>query len=202
MSPLEEALVRLIDPVAAEAGFELVRVRLSGAKRLTVQVMAERPDKTMTAEDCATLSRAVSAVLEDDDPIDGAYTLEVSSPGIDRPLVRLKDFDDWAGRDAKIELNRAVEGQKRFRGVLAGVDGDNVCLDIEGEDETALIPHAWIASAKLLLTDALIEESLKAARRAEKASAPDAEAGAPTPEARETGARETEARQKETDDAR
>ena len=143
-------------------------MRISGRQDVTLQVMAERPDKSMTAEDCATLSRALSPVLEAADPIAGAYRLEVSSPGIDRPLTRLKDFEDWQGYDAKIELDRAVEGRKRFTGVLAGIDGDNVCLDIAGEEETALIPFAWIGTAKLVLTDALIRDSLNAAKAARK----------------------------------
>lgn len=146
----------------------MVRVRLTGRKELTLQVMAERPDKTMSAEDCAQLSRALSPVLEEADPISGAYRLEVSSPGIDRPLTRLKDFEDWQGYEAKLELDRMVENRKRFAGVLAGVEGDKVCLDIDGEEETALIPFEWIANAKLVLTDALIRESLNAAKQAAK----------------------------------
>lgn len=130
--------------------------------------MAERPDKTMSADDCARLSRALSAALDEADPIPGAYTLEVSSPGIDRPLTRKKDFEDWQGYEAKLELDRMIEGRKRFQGVLAGVDGDNVCLDIDGEEETALIPFKQIVSAKLVLTDDLVRESLKAAKAAKK----------------------------------
>lgn len=158
----------MIEPIVRSEGFDLVRVRLTGRQSLTLQVMAERPDKTMSAEDCAALSRALSPALEEADPISGAYTLEVSSPGIDRPLPRLRDFEDWQGYEAKIELDRMIEGRKRFQGVLAGVDGDNVCLDIAGEDETALIPFAWVKNAKLVLTDELIRESLKAAKAAEK----------------------------------
>ncbi len=161
MAALEDTLTDLIGPVAAGAGFELIRVRVTGGNTKTLQVMAERPDHSMTAEDCATLSRALSPVLEEADPIAGHYNLEVSSPGIDRPLVRLKDFDDWRGWEAKLELNRLVEGRKRFAGVVAGVDDGMVAFDIDGEDETALFPLAWIASAKLVLTDELIRESLK-----------------------------------------
>lgn len=129
--------------------------------------MAERPDKTMTAEDCATLSRALSAILDEADPIEGQYRLEVSSPGIDRPLVRLKDFDDWQGYEARIDLDRMVEGRKRFKGVLAGTEDGSVRLDIEGEEETALIPFEWVLGAKLVLTDELVRESLRAAKAAE-----------------------------------
>lgn len=163
-----DRLTALIEPVAAAEGFELVRVRMTGGKTKTLQVMAERPDRTMSAEDCAALSRALSPVLEAADPIEGAYTLEVSSPGIDRPLVRARDFEEWEGWAAKLELNRLVEGRKRFTGVVAGMDGDNVAFDIEGEEETALFPIGWIENAKLLLTDELIRESLKAGKAAER----------------------------------
>jgi ribosome maturation factor RimP len=162
---LEDRLVALIEPVAEAAGFELVRVRITGAQRKTLQVMAERPDKTMSAEDCAKLSRALSPVLEEHDPLAGAYTLEVSSPGIDRPLVRLKDFADWQGWPAKLELNRLVEGRKRFKGVLAGLDDGKIAFDIEGEETTALFDFDWIASAQLVLTDELIRETIKADKK-------------------------------------
>lgn len=137
----------------------------------TLQIMAERPDRTMSAEDCALLSRALSAALDESDPIPGSYRLEVSSPGIDRPLTRLKDYEDWRGYEAKLELNRLVEGRKRFAGVLAGVEKGSVRLDIEGEEETALIPFEWIGSGKLALTDELIRESLKAAKPSKKDTA-------------------------------
>lgn len=168
MSVLEERLAELVSPAVAAAGFELVRVRVTGNERKTLQIMAERSDKTMSAEDCATLSRALSPLLDEADPIDGNYRLEVSSPGIDRPLVRLKDFHDWQGYECKIELDRMVEGRKKFKGVLAGVEGDNICLDIDDDEETALIPFAWVRSAKLVLSDQLIRESLKAAKDAQK----------------------------------
>ena len=171
MSPLETRLEELISPIVAASGFELVRVRMTGSKEKTLQVMAERADKTMSAEDCALLSRALSPALDEADPIEGAWRLEVSSPGIDRPLARLKDFHDWQGYQAKIELDRLVEGRKRFQGVLGGIEDDNIVLDIEGEDDAALIPHAWIASAKLVMTDDLIRESLKAAKDAAKEAA-------------------------------
>ncbi|HBK90320.1 MAG TPA: ribosome maturation factor RimP [Parvularcula sp.] len=168
MSALSDRIEKLVAPVVAAGGFELVRVKLTGAEMKTLQIMAERPDHTMSAEDCASLSRALSPVLEEADPIPGAYRLEVSSPGIDRPLTRLKDFHDWQGYEARIDLDRMIEGRKKFKGVLAGVDGDNIALDIEGETETALIPYAWILSAKLVLSDELIRESLKAAKAALK----------------------------------
>ncbi len=168
MTPLEQRITDLAEPIAAGAGFDLIRIVVSGKKSLTVQVMAERPDHTMTAEDCAILSRALSPIMDEADPIEGAYSLEVSSPGIDRPLVRQKDFHDWQGYEVKIELNTPIEGQKRFRGILGGLDGDNVCLDISGEEETALIPFEMIGAAKLVLTDELIRDSLRASKAAQK----------------------------------
>ncbi|MEE4208803.1 MAG: ribosome maturation factor RimP [Parvularcula sp.] len=168
MSMIEERIATLLTPVIETAGFEVVRIRMSGSRKKTLQIMAERPDGTMSAEDCAALSRAVSPVLEEEDPLEDQYDLEVSSPGIDRPLTRLKDFERWEGFDAKIELTQAVEDQKRFRGQLAGVEGDNVLFDIEGEEETAVIPFALIYAAKLLMTDELINESLRRSKAALK----------------------------------
>ncbi|MEO1041244.1 MAG: ribosome maturation factor RimP [Pseudomonadota bacterium] len=161
-------LDELLTPVVEAAGFELIRLRVTGSHNKTLQVMAERPDGTMSAEDCAALSRAISPVLEESDPIEEAYTLEVSSPGIDRPLTRLKDFERWDGFAAKIETLQAVEGQKRFKGILAGVEDDNVLVDLEGEDETALMPFSLIAAAKLIMTDELITESLRRSKAALK----------------------------------
>ncbi|MFN0023885.1 MAG: ribosome maturation factor RimP [Parvularculaceae bacterium] len=165
---LEDRIEALIAPVVAAGGYELVRVRVKGGEVKTVQIMAERPDRTMSAEDCAGLSREFSPILENADLIADAWRLEVSSPGIDRPLVRLKDFHDWQGYEAKIELDRLIEGVKKFRGVLAGVDGDHICLDIEGEEETALIPFTFIVAAKLVLTDDMIRDSFKASKAAQK----------------------------------
>jgi ribosome maturation factor RimP len=127
--------------------------------------MAERPeDHDIGIDECARLSRAFSEVLDAADPISGEYVLEVSSPGVDRPLTRLEDFQTWEGWEARIELDRLVENRKRFKGKLAGVDGDNVAIDLEGEEETALVPFAWIADAKLVLTDELMKKG--AAERA------------------------------------
>ena len=166
MQPVEARIADLASPVAEEMGFELVRVRLTGSKEKTVQVMAERPDGAFSIDDCATLSRALSALFDVEDPVEGAYRLEVSSPGIDRPLTRLKDFERWAGFEAKLELDRMVEGRKRFRGRLVGLEDENIEIDLEGEEDTALIPFAWVASAKLMLTDDLVEASLKGAKAA------------------------------------
>jgi len=151
-------LLELLDPVAEATGYEIVRLRLMGgehARRL--QIMGERPDGDMNVEDCARLSRAISEVMDAADPISGEYTLEVSSPGVDRPLTRLKDFSEYEGFEARIELDRVAEGRKRFRGVLAGIEGDQVGIDLEGEDGTAMVPFAWIVEAKLMLTDQLLK---------------------------------------------
>ncbi len=162
-SPQDERILALVDPVADAMALEVVRIRVMGGKKTTVQIMAERTsDGGMDVEDCAKLSRAVSAVFEEEDPISGEYNLEVSSPGIDRPLTALAHFERWDGYEAKLELDRMVEGRKRFRGILAGIEDENVAIDLKGEDETALIPFEWIADAKLVMTDALVEASLKA----------------------------------------
>lgn len=174
MALIEERITDLITPTVTVTGFELVRVRITGTKEKVLEIMAEKPDKTMSAGDCATLSRALSPVLDEADPIEGQYRLEVSSPGIDRPLTQLKHFHDWQGYEAKIELDRLVEGQKRFRGILGGIEEENIVLDIDGEDDAALIPFKWVASAKLILTDALVRESLKQAKNAEKQAVNDA----------------------------
>jgi ribosome maturation factor RimP len=156
-------LLELLDPVAEAAGFAIVRLRLMGGdKRRNLQIMAERPDGTMLVEDCTQLSRAVSEVLDAADPIRGEYTLEVSSPGIDRPLTRLEDFKTYAGCEARLELDRLVENRKRFKGRIAGIDGDNVAIDLDGEDETALAPFAWITEAKLVITDDLLKRGAAA----------------------------------------
>lgn len=162
-------LIEMLDPVAESLGYEIVRLRLmGGTEQRRLQIMAEHPlleDGTggdMNVEDCAKLSRAVSEVLDAADPIAGEYTLEVSSPGIDRPLTRLKDFDDYAGLEARIELDRVAEGRKRFKGELAGVEDDQVGLNIEGEDDvTVYFPFAWVIDAKLVMTDALMERGAK-----------------------------------------
>lgn len=155
-SPLES----LITPTLENMGYELVRVEMQGRSRPTLQIMAERVDaQAMTVDDCADISRAVSAVLDVEDPIGGAYTLEVSSPGIDRPLTRRKDFENFVGFEIKLETTIPVDGRKRFRGVLIGLDGDTVVLREEENDFR--VPLTDIRKAKLLLTDALIEASLK-----------------------------------------
>lgn len=156
-------LLELLDPVAEAAGYQIVRLRMMGGdKARRLQVMGERPDGTMQVEDCAALSRALSEVLDAADPIHGEYTLEVSSPGIDRPLTRLADFETYAGYEARLELDRVVENRKRFKGLLAGVEDGQVAIDLEGEDETALVPFAWISEAKLVITDQLLKRGAEA----------------------------------------
>lgn len=150
----------ILSPVIAAAGFRLVRLRLMGGKVKTLQVMAERADGTMNVEDCAELSRALSDFFDaEPDAVAGEFNLEVSSPGIDRPLTRLTDFSRWAGHEAKIDLAAAIDGRKRFRGILKGLDGSDVV--IEAGKDTLTLPFAAIAEAKLVLTDKLIEEDLK-----------------------------------------
>jgi len=152
-----------LTPVIEAAGFRLARLRLMGGKRKTLQVMAERPDGSMTVEDCADLSRALGEFLDREEVVEGDFLLEVSSPGIDRPLTRLADFARWAGHEAKLELAVPIEGRKRFRGLLAGLDGSEVAIETGGTRLT--LPFRSIAEAKLVLTDKLIEEDLKARKR-------------------------------------
>jgi len=142
------------------AGYRLVRLRLMGGKRKTLQVMAERADGTMNVQDCADLSRSLSDFLDHADVVEGEFVLEVSSPGIDRPLTRLGDFARWSGHEAKLELAAAIDGRKRFRGMLLGLDGSDVVIETQGNRLT--LPFRAIAEAKLVLTDRLIEEDLKA----------------------------------------
>ena len=166
-------LLELLDPVVEAAGYEIVRLRLMGgehARRL--QIMAETHSGDMNVEDCAILSRAMAEILDAADPITGEYTLEVSSPGVDRPLTRLKDFVTFEGHEARLELDRVAEGRKRFKGVLAGIEDDQVAIDLEGEEATALVPFSWIVEAKLSLTDKLLKRGadVRAARLADETS--------------------------------
>jgi ribosome maturation factor RimP len=154
-------LARLTQMIEAEAraeGFELVRVKMmGGTSDPTLQVMAEDPEtRQLTLDDCARLSRRLSDLLDEHDPIESAYRLEVSSPGIDRPLTRLKDFTDWQGHEAKISLAEKLDGRKQFTGDLLGTDGDQVVVDVQGLGQTKL-PFTAIHSAKLVMTDKLIQ---------------------------------------------
>jgi ribosome maturation factor RimP len=159
-------------PVLQGMGYRLVRIKISGESGCTVQIMAERPDGSMQIEDCEAISRALSPVLDVADPIDRAYRLEISSPGIDRPLVRRSDFERYAGHLVKIEMAVAHEGRKRFRGTLAGVEGDAVRIhrdDIRaGEDTETMLVMEDISEARLVLTDELIAESMRRGKAAER----------------------------------
>lgn len=155
---VEQRIRSLIEPAIEDMGYLLVRVRYSGAKRPTLQIMADRADEApISVNDCADISRAVSAVLDVEDPIPDAYSLEVSSPGVDRPLVRPRDFERFAGFEAKVELARAIDGRKRYRGEIVGLEDDAVLIDLENDGGRAALPVAQIGTAKLVLTDALIE---------------------------------------------
>lgn len=166
-SPLEA----LVQPVVEAAGYRLVRFRVMGAKRKTLQVMAERADGQMAVEDCTQLSRALSEVLEAADPIEGEYVLEVSSPGIARPLTRIEDFTRFAGHEARLELKTGLDGRKRFRGSLTGVENNDIVMDVADDEGTKRMRFAFgdIVEAKLVLTDKLIQEDLKAREAARPA---------------------------------
>jgi ribosome maturation factor RimP len=162
----------IAEPVIENLGYRLVRVQVSPHAGLTVQIMAERPDGSMTIGDCETVSRALSPVFDAKDPIEQPHRLEISSPGLDRPLVRRSDFDRHAGHVAKIEMARMIEGRKRFRGTLVGTQGDAVRLRRDDakpdEQQEFLLPIEDMAEAKLVLTDALIAEALKRSKAAER----------------------------------
>jgi ribosome maturation factor RimP len=163
-SGLAARIAAIAEPVLHDLGYRLVRVRVSGLDGCTIQIMAERPDGTMTIEDCEAASRALSPVLDVADPVERAYRLEMSSPGIDRPLVRRRDFDHYSGHLVKIEMAVAVDGRRRFRGLLLGTDGNSARIRIEGEQAATsemLLPIEDMTEAKLVLTDALIAESLR-----------------------------------------
>ncbi len=172
-------------PVLQGMGYRLVRIKVSGEAGCTVQIMAERPDGTMQIEDCEAVSRALSPVLDIADPIERAYRLEISSPGIDRPLVRRSDFERYTGHLVKIEMAVAHEGRKRFRGVLTGVEGDRVCLrrdDVrEGDNPDVLLVMEDISDARLVLTDELIAESMRRGKAAERALREDLGLAPPPP---------------------
>jgi ribosome maturation factor RimP len=168
---LAAEIAALVEPVLGELGFRLVRIVVSGRNGATLQVMAERPDGTITVEECAEISRRLSPVLDVQDPIRGPYTLEISSPGIDRPLVRPSDFEDWAGYEAKIELKEALAGRKRFRGVLEGVEGEEVRIEVEIDQlgrQVVGLPIRLVGEARLVLTDELIREALRRAKKGDK----------------------------------
>lgn len=171
---IDARVAAIIEPTIVEMGYQLVRVKLSGQNGLTLQIMAERPDGIMTVNDCEKLSMAISPVLDVEDPIDKAYHLEVSSPGIDRPMVRKSDFTKWLGHVVKFETSVMVEGRKRFRGKISSVSEDAFVLEREtpakDEDPLATIPFTTLSEARLILTDDLIRDALKADKAAREAA--------------------------------
>lgn len=185
-------------PVLQGMGYRLVRVRITGDAGCTVQIMAERPDGSMQIEDCEAVSRALSPVLDIADPVDRAYRLEISSPGIDRPLVRRSDFERFSDHLAKIEMTVAHQGRKRFRGTLKGVEGDRVWLRRDdapaGEEADVLLTMEDIAEARLVLTDELIAESMRRGKQAEREAKRDL--GLEPPPAPHAASRKPDARKK------
>jgi ribosome maturation factor RimP len=169
---LPARVATIVEPVIEQLGYRLVRVRVSSAEGCTVQIMAERPDGTMSVEDCEAVSRALSPVLDVADPIERAYRLEISSPGIDRPLVRKSDFERYTGHLAKIETSMPIQGRKRFRGVLAGTEGETARIRrddaAEGEETEIMIPIEDMSEAKLVLTDELVTEALRREKSAKR----------------------------------
>jgi ribosome maturation factor RimP len=172
---LAARIAAIVEPVLEQLNFRLVRVRISGLAGCTVQIMAERADGSMMIEDCELVSRALSPVLDVEDPIERAYRLEISSPGIDRPLVRRSDFERFAGNVIKVEMAVAIDGRRRFRGTLVGTDGDKARVhrnDIAaGENPDILLPIEEMAEARLVLTDELVAQALKRGKAAERAAA-------------------------------
>ncbi len=160
---IDRRLADLVGPVIEGMGFELVRIRLMGGKTRTLQIMADKADGGIDVDDCGQISTAVSLVLDVEDPVEDNYILEVSSPGIDRPLTRLKDFDVWKGWEARIETTELIDGRRRFKGTLAGVEGDEVLIELEEGAETLTVglKFEWLSDAKLILTEDLITEMLR-----------------------------------------
>ena len=156
---IDRRLAEIITPVIEDLGFELVRVRLISGYEIVLQVMADRPDGGIEVDECGQISTAISAVLDVEDPVLDAYTLEVSSPGIDRPLTRLKDFAMFEGYEVKIETTELIDGQRRFKGMLAGIENDDVLININ--QGTIGLKFEWLSDAKLVLTDDLIKEMLR-----------------------------------------
>jgi ribosome maturation factor RimP len=160
---MDRRLADIVQPVIEGLGFELVRIRLMGGATRILQIMADKPEGGIEVDHCGDISTAVSAVLDVEDPIEENYVLEVSSPGIDRPLTRLKDFEMWKGWEARIETTELIDGRRRFKGTLGGVEGDEVLIEIEDGKDTVTIglQFDWLSDAKLILTDELISEMLR-----------------------------------------
>jgi ribosome maturation factor RimP len=168
---IDRRLADIVQPVIEGMGFELIRLRLMGGKTRVLQIMADRPDGGIGVDECGDISTAVSATLDVEDPIEDNYLLEVSSPGIDRPLTRLKDFETWKGWEARIETSELIDGRRRFKGDLAGVEGDEVLITLQegGEEVTIGLRFDWLSDAKLVLSDELISEMLRQKKVAEPA---------------------------------
>jgi ribosome maturation factor RimP len=156
---IDRRMAEIITPVIEDLGYELVRVRLMSGKNTILQIMADKPEGGIEVDDCAKISTAVGATLDVEDPIVDEYALEVSSPGIDRPLTRLKDFENFEGYEAKIETTELIDGRRRFKGQLAGIDGNDVLINVE--EGTIGLQFDWLSDAKLVLTDELIAEMLR-----------------------------------------
>ena len=156
---IDRRMAEIITPVIEDLGYELVRVRLMSGKNTILQIMADKPEGGIEVDDCAKISTAVGATLDVEDPIVDEYALEVSSPGIDRPLTRLKDFENFEGYEAKIETTELIDGRRRFKGQLAGIDGRDVLINVE--EGTIGLQFDWLSDAKLVLTDELIAEMLR-----------------------------------------
>ena len=161
---LDRRLAEIVRPVIEDLGYELIRLRYMSGKKPTLQIMADKPDGGIEVDDCALISTDVSANLDVEDPIAEEYVLEVSSPGIDRPLTRLKDFDRWAGYEAKLETAELIDGRRRFKGALEGTEGGEVLIAVE--EGTIGLRFDWLSDAKLVLTDDLIRDVLKARKDA------------------------------------
>ena len=160
---MDRRIAEIVTPTIEDLGYEVVRVRLMTGKETVLQLMVQKPDGTIEVDECGEVSTAVSALLDVEDPILDVYTLEVSSPGIDRPLTRMKDFDQWDGNEAKIETEELIDGRRRFKGTLRGTGGDEILIEIEvnGEPVTIGLKFDWLSDAKLVLTDELIRDVLK-----------------------------------------
>ena len=156
---LESRILLIAKPIIQDMGFEVIRIRLIDGKSKLIQIMIDSPKMNITVDDCANISNELSAAIDVEDPYEDAFNLEVSSPGIDRPLTRLCDFDQWSGYEAKLETTLAIEGQKRFKGILSGTDGDEVLIKLD--IGTIGLKFDWLSDAKLILTDALIRETLQ-----------------------------------------
>lgn len=177
---LAAAIAELAEPVLEDLGFRLVRVQIQGRESKIVQIMAERPDGTITVNECETISRQISPLLDVHDVISGGYRLEISSPGIDRPLVRPSDFEDWVDYEAKIELSEMIDGRKRFRGRLDGFEDGEVRIEIDLPEigQTVVgFPVSLVSDAKLVLTDDLVREALRRAKKSKRAGGTDDDVG-------------------------